>query len=435
MAAAAACGALAAPAAGQEEERETPAAGDQPAVLLLVDASKSMAKDSGDGRSRMDVTKEAVRKLVDGLPSSAQLGVRAYGSRVSESTRRAGCRDTRQLVPVGPLDGDALTEAVDALEPTGRTPIGRSLRLAPDDFPAGATKRTVVLLSDGGDNCAPPDPCKVASQVARQGVELSIQVVGLQVADSARRQLRCIAEAGGGSYVDAGDADELLEELRAALARAFRSYEPTGKPVSGVVDPASAPTITPGEYLDTVRPGETRHYAVEVPKGRRLWFSATLVGEPGSNRGIAKTPFRLRFLNPAGEATREQFELYGTRDRKIETIADWGGVVGSEGFWARPGRYVAAVTLDASGNIDAADYPLELAARVLDGADPPGDRFTSRPQASARPSASAADDRDGDGSDGGDGTGPSDAALAGIGVGAVLIGLAGGALLGRRRAA
>ncbi|HWT93784.1 MAG TPA: VWA domain-containing protein, partial [Solirubrobacteraceae bacterium] len=343
-----------------------------------MDSSKSMAKDAGDGRSRMDVTKEAVRKLVDGLPSSARLGVRAYGSRVSESTRRAGCRDTRQLVPVGPLASGGIADAVDALEPTGRTPIGRSLRLAPKDFPAGAEKRTVVLLSDGGDNCAPPDPCKVAEQVAQQGVELSIQVVGLQVASSARRQLRCIAEAGGGSYVDADDADELLEELRAALARAFRSYEPTGKPVSGGVDPASAPTIAPGEYLDTIRPGETRHYAVELPEGRRLWFSATLVGEPGSNRGIAKTPFRLRFLNPDGETTRERFELYGTRDRKVDSIADWGAPVGTDDFWARPGRYVAAVTLDARG-IDAGDYPLELAARVLGPAEAPGDRFASAP--------------------------------------------------------
>ena len=93
--------------------------------------------------------------------------------------------------------------------------------------------RAVVLVSDGGDNCAPPDPCKAAAKVARGGVDLSISVVGLQVNERVRRQLQCIADAGGGAYVDANDPDALRDELLAALARAFRSYDPTGTPVEG----------------------------------------------------------------------------------------------------------------------------------------------------------------------------------------------------------
>ena len=90
-----------------------------------------------------------------------------------------------------------------------------------------------MLVTDGGDNCAPPDPCKAAEEVAKRGVEMSISVVGFQVNDRVRRQLRCIARAGGGSYVDVDDADQLGGELSALLSRAFRSYEPTGTEVEG----------------------------------------------------------------------------------------------------------------------------------------------------------------------------------------------------------
>ena len=87
----------------------------------------------------------------------------------------------------------------------------------------------MVLVTDGGDNCAPPDPCKAAERVAKRGVDMSISVVGFQVNDRVQRQLRCIARGGRRSYVDVDDADKLGDELLALLSRAFRSYEPAGR--------------------------------------------------------------------------------------------------------------------------------------------------------------------------------------------------------------
>ena len=73
-----------------------------------------------------------------------------------------------------------------------------------------------MLVSDGGDNCAPPAPCGVAREIAKGGVALKIQAVGFQVKSGARRQLQCIADAGGGRYVDADNAQELGGQLRVA---------------------------------------------------------------------------------------------------------------------------------------------------------------------------------------------------------------------------
>jgi Ca-activated chloride channel homolog len=425
---------------------QTPAS-DDAGVLLLFDASKSMGEDAG-GQTRMEAAKRATRTVVDGLPAGAQVGMRAYGSRVSESSRTAGCRDTRALVPVGPLDRDGLKAAVDGLEPTGRTPIGRSLRAAPGDFPAGMTRKTVVLVSDGGDNCAPPDPCAVARDVARQGVDLSIQVIGLQVNARVRRQLKCIARAGGGTYVDAGDPEALLRELRAALARARRTYDAVGRPVTGATDRAAAPVLGSGQYLDHLRPGEQRYYAVDVPRGKRLWVSGTLVvAREANGTDLAATAFRLATLRADGRQQFEAIDNVSTRFTPVGTAGIWGGVVGAKasGFWAHAGRYVFQAGLDEGLAPEA--YPLELAVSVLPAGEGPGARATTAPAAGSpatRPpqdpkaapsSAQAFDDRDGGGYGPG-GTSAGDVlALVVVALAAAALGAGAGLVVRRRRTA
>ena len=95
-------------------------------ALIVLDASKSMNEDAGNGGTRLDAAKKAVGTLVDRLPEGVPLGLRVYGSKVSEVSRAEGCQDTELTVPVGPLDKSALTSTVNALQGKGRTPIGRS---------------------------------------------------------------------------------------------------------------------------------------------------------------------------------------------------------------------------------------------------------------------------------------------------------------------
>ena len=147
----------------------------------------------------------------------------------------------------------------------------------PDDLGPSEGRRTVILVSDGGDNCAPPDPCEAAREVSKQGIDLSISVVGLQVNERVRRQLECIAKAGGGTYVGVDDADELADELAAALSRAFRSYETAGTKVTGGPAREQAVALQAGLFQDALRPGETRWYAVDVPEGRRLLTSVSAI--------------------------------------------------------------------------------------------------------------------------------------------------------------
>jgi Ca-activated chloride channel family protein len=293
----------------------------------------------------------------------------------------------------------------------------------------------VILVSDGGDNCAPPPPCEAARKIARRGLKLSISVVGLQVNDRVRRQLECIADAGGGTYVDAGDPEALNRELLAAFARAFRAYEPSGTPVQGTPDAESAPTIGEGQFLDEIRPGETKTYAVEVGPGQKLFASAVAVPERSVDGAGG---FYGKLITPQGEELREQnnvldYQFLG----QYGNIADLGmrgpqtAAPGVESD-VQPGRWLVQLNLE-SGDLSPGAIPVELGIQVLDPnedagqAKEPGEAATPAPSATPEPSA---EPRDSGGDEDGGGSG---LALVIPGVAGLAIGLAGGFAAMRRR--
>lgn len=92
---------------------------------------------------------------------------------------------------------------------------------------------------------------------------MKIDVVGLRVGGAAERQLRCIAQAGGGDYVDASDADSLAAGLTKTSVRAFRPFAVSGIPVTGTETPFDAPTLDDGQYVDEVGgDGTSRYYLI-----------------------------------------------------------------------------------------------------------------------------------------------------------------------------
>jgi Ca-activated chloride channel homolog len=276
---------LLAPAGAQSQP--APSSSKDAAVILILDASKSMKDDDGTGRPKFQAAKEALNTLVDELPDDGKVGLRVYGSEVSGTGRQAGCADTKLVAPVVALDRAGLKGRIDGLQPRGFTPIGASLQGAAKDL-GSAKQKTVVLVSDGGDNCKPPDPCAVARQISRGGVDLKIQAVGFRVTEGARRQLQCIAKAGGGRYVDATDAEGLGAQLRALMARALRPYITVGEPIEAAPQPEAAQPHPAGRYTTELRPGEEAWYAFAVGAGQAITVSTTL---PESDAGI---PTQLR---------------------------------------------------------------------------------------------------------------------------------------------
>jgi Ca-activated chloride channel family protein len=404
----------------------------RPAVLLVLDASRSMRAPAGDGsgRSRMDAAKDAVDAVLDTVPAQAPMGLRTYGANVAGQGKAKACADTELVAPVRAGDRGALRDAVAALEGKGRTPIGNALLATPDDFGDDGRRHQVILVSDGLDNCAPPEPCAAARRVAKRGVELTISVVGFRLDAAARRQMRCIARVGGGTYVDANDTDRLREELLTAFARAFRGYEAGGTEAEGGEDTATAPRVGSGLYQGELRVGEPQTFAVELEPGQRLFAAGTLI-VPEDLRSTGG--FEVALLDAAGDEIEFDATGYGSRDTvggRTITIAQRTGAAGIDDD-VEPGPYGVRLTLESDAGGDEA-IPFELAVEALDPDARPG--LVREPGPEPEPSATptptptptpeaptAADD---------DGGGPS---VALVGACGIVVGLLGGLLTGRRR--
>lgn len=193
-----ACGAALA-ASGAEEPG--------PAVFV-IDSSGSMAGREPGGAIKLDVARGRLEALLGALPAGRPFAVIAYGHR-----READCGDIETLLPVGAHPAAAIADVLGALRARGKTPLSESLGRAAALLPPEGGG-TIVLVSDGIETCA-GDPCAVAAALRGTNARLQIHVVGFDLDGAAREHLRCIADAGGGTYWDAGDAE--------ALAVAFTS--------------------------------------------------------------------------------------------------------------------------------------------------------------------------------------------------------------------
>ena len=221
------------------------------ALLLIMDASGSMREALPEGGTRLEAAKSALREVVAGLPEETEVGLQVLGGGLG-----GGCEATELIAPVEPLDPDGLSTAIDGFEAGGETPIGRSLEAAGTDLPE-AERRSIVLVSDGEDTCAPPDPCDVAEGLEGQGIEVAIETVGFALGgnEAARTQLTCIAEATGGEFHDVADAEELSEtlgEVSGEAAGACEVPEGTGGDWEGEWDSAYGP-VSISQTGDEVR--------------------------------------------------------------------------------------------------------------------------------------------------------------------------------------
>lgn len=262
-------------------------------TMLILDASGSMAAKDGDssGATRMSVAKKAADSLVDDLPDGSELGLEVYGAHTGNTAadKEKGCKDVEVVADVGTDNQKALHTGIDGVDASGYTPIGTALKTAAKKLPSTG-QRSIVLVSDGIDSCAPPDPCAVAKDLTKQGVDLAVHAIGFKVDDDARKSLQCVADATGGTYTDVSDGDQLSTQLTARTTRALQGYQVEGAAVSGGTSTGEAPAIDAGAYLDTFAHGSkedlgddglTKYYRIPVSKGERVHASAAIVPPPG----------------------------------------------------------------------------------------------------------------------------------------------------------
>ena len=176
-------------------------------IYVIFDGSGSMWGKLPDGVHKIQAARTVLTDFVATDFGDKEIALRVYGHR-----REGDCTDT-ELVQDFSDEADAITRMqgfVAKVNPTGKTPISRSLRAALADF--GDRQGEIILISDGIETCD-EDPCALVREWSEKNIAIKVHVVGLGLDEKERAAMQCIADAAGTEYQDAQTGEELATGL------------------------------------------------------------------------------------------------------------------------------------------------------------------------------------------------------------------------------
>jgi Ca-activated chloride channel family protein len=289
-------------------------------VVIVYDGSNSMWGQI-DGVAKIETARDVMADLIETWPQSTNLGLLAYGHR-----REGDCSDIELMIPPGPVDPASFLETVNAITPRGKTPLTDAVVQAAENLSFRDNPATVVLISDGIESCQ-ADPCSISAQLEEQGIAFTTHVIGFDIAREDQRQLSCIAENTGGTFVPAQDANE----LRGAIAQVQQAIE---------AQPESVPSVEPEP-----EPEPEQEVSVSAPK---TVVAGTVFDVSWSE---ALNPRDLVLIAPVGSEADAKSSYLPVRD-------DTEGKLTAP---SEPGLYEVRYRLD-EGRVILASAPVEVVA-------------------------------------------------------------------------
>lgn len=324
-------------------------------ILFVIDSSGSM-KAQVEEKTKMDTAKQVFNDLAETLPTDSKIGLLAYGHRSKND-----CKDTELLITISPFQADLFRQKVQSLQPLGQTPISYSLRQAAENLQGKSGIKSIVLISDGEETCR-EDPCEVAAELKKAEIELKIHVIGFGIEKAeTKKQLTCIAEATGGTYKDAANAEELKTTLKNAtgggevtsnkgrlVTISLNSY---GNPVDWKVQ-----VFTAGSKDNRIADNLDATRINELPPGvYDLYYWAT------GFQGVTRKNVEIK----AGEETRISFETYGRL--KILHRDENGKIVNTFPEVYRNGERYLSFSSEKTQELEPGIYDIQTGAMSFSG--------------------------------------------------------------------
>jgi len=268
-------------------------------ILFILDASKSM-EEPIKGQTKIEIVREILSDAIHALPDSIKVEIIGYGQKHKED-----CGD-----------------------------IADSIRKAAESSHAPEEKVTIILITDGKDNCS-SDPCEELKQLKDTLAELQfiLNVIGFDVNEEVRVQLECLARIGEGTYYSANTGQELKIAAENAIKTfiACDNFEAivkdnageelipwtgqifsikNGKPVSEISSSNHTTCLPSGNYVLML------HFEEDLPemKGHRP-FTFTINED-------TKTRFTLLVGPPPEQVLEYDVVRYGSDYDNIEMLID-----------------------------------------------------------------------------------------------------------------
>jgi F5/8 type C domain/von Willebrand factor type A domain len=311
-------------------------------IQLILDASGSMYETLESGDTRIDAAKRVLTDFVGGLPNSGlNMGLRFYGATTGGLDDNA-CTDSQLIVGMNSIAKDAIFQAIQAVEPSGATPIVYALEQAVADFqtlPADA-KRLIILVTDGEESCGGNLDAAVQA-VTAQGINL--QVIGFGLDAKAEATFSKV-----GAFENAMDALQLataLETTTQAIVptvavttdRKDIIYLVEGDELSGTVTNSTIPVETSFAALE-LKPSEISQIEVDSEGNATILMRSgdTLTGKFATT----KLGFILDAANAEIEVETVTLKKLVFDVRDIEPLVDSlpGEALTASSYWENDDR-------------------------------------------------------------------------------------------------
>lgn len=200
-------------------------------AMIVFDASGSMAGmlRTGVRNSRIDQVREALQDVLPQIESYRNLGLIVYGP--GEATNSCRNIDLR-FTPV-PFAAARIIADVNALVPSGDTPLTRSVEKAADVLNFRDREGVIVLFTDGEETCG-GKTCALARRLRSEAHDLTIHVVDYTIRDPygnrSRFKSRCLVNETNGIYVPVETKEELIAAFRKTLGCPLLTQSPGAIP-------------------------------------------------------------------------------------------------------------------------------------------------------------------------------------------------------------
>ncbi|NBJ71098.1 MULTISPECIES: VWA domain-containing protein [Clostridia] len=185
-------------------------------VAVLIDASGSMKADVPGG-NKMTLAKSSIEKFSESLPNYVNISLSVFGHKGtgSDQDKKRSCESIETVYPLKQYEQNKFSHALNSFEASGWTPLASTIELAEKELNKARdndTKTFIYVVSDGVETCD-GDPIQTAKNAKKTITDLTINIIGFDVDDKADRQLKEVAQAGGGEYQSVKNKQELDQQI------------------------------------------------------------------------------------------------------------------------------------------------------------------------------------------------------------------------------
>lgn len=186
-------------------------------ILILLDGSGSML-ETWDGTTKWTVAKRLIQETLDSIQKenpSVEIGLRVFGHQSPRAMK--DCKDSKLEVVISKNSAAAIQNKLNEIVPKGHTPIAYSLFLAADDFPDLPGTNSIILITDGIENCE-GDPCASAEVLTNKRITLKPFIIGIGLAEEDKGKFNCV-----GTYYDATNETTFENAINVVISQALNN--------------------------------------------------------------------------------------------------------------------------------------------------------------------------------------------------------------------